>query len=228
MAYPSLAAGPFAAGPPVSHFSGYRGSPAYVPYGGPTYGGYRGAYRFSPNPYHPRFGSTGYRSHYPFLGYDPYYTPNLLLPKATPPRSSSITGESDFWYPEDLPFDMRAPNNDNNANQPPRQQPLRERKPAAARAHVQVKVPAKARLWFNGKKTVSRGRRRRFHTPPLEPGRKYDYTLRARWKMNGKTVTQTQKVRVRAGAEVDVAFPVASNPQDHKRDRPNKGQDPQM
>jgi uncharacterized protein (TIGR03000 family) len=84
--------------------------------------------------------------------------------------------------------------------------------PAAAQpdtsAHVDVSVPPDAEIWFEGSKMTSTGSVREFRSPPLAPGSRYAYAVRARWNENGHEVTQTQQVRVTAGAHVSVRFPV--------------------
>jgi uncharacterized protein (TIGR03000 family) len=75
-------------------------------------------------------------------------------------------------------------------------------------ARIWVWVPADATLWFDGGRTTSTGRLRHFDSPPLEAGRQYRYTLQARWRGKGRTVTQTQKLRVSAGDEAVVTFPI--------------------
>jgi uncharacterized protein (TIGR03000 family) len=77
-------------------------------------------------------------------------------------------------------------------------------------ANLTVTVPADAELWFDGTKTVSTGPVRLFHSPPLEPGRRYTYDIRARWQEDGRDVTQTQTVPVTAGADHNVSFPLPS------------------
>jgi uncharacterized protein (TIGR03000 family) len=76
-------------------------------------------------------------------------------------------------------------------------------------AHVTVRVPANAELWFNGSTTTSAGSVREFQSPPLGPGR-YTYEIRAHWTENGRDITQTQKVAVSPGAHLTVDFPVQS------------------
>ena len=73
---------------------------------------------------------------------------------------------------------------------------------------VTVNVPAGTQLWFDGKATTTTGSVRLFDSPPLTPGSRYSYEVRARWSENGHEVTQTQQVVVSAGAHVDVKFPV--------------------
>src|SRR5439155_12546832 len=75
-------------------------------------------------------------------------------------------------------------------------------------AHVTVTVPADAEIWFQGTKTTSTGAVREYQSPPLAPGTRYTYELRARWSQNGHEVTQTQQVEVTAGIRVNAHFPV--------------------
>ena len=77
-------------------------------------------------------------------------------------------------------------------------------------AHVTVRVPADARLWFEDAQTTTTGAVREFSSPSLTPGTKYTYTVRATWNENGHEVTQTQQVGVTAGARVTVDFPEKS------------------
>jgi uncharacterized protein (TIGR03000 family) len=74
-------------------------------------------------------------------------------------------------------------------------------------AHVTVDVPPGARLWFEDQPTTTTGSIRQFMSPPLTPGTKYTYDIKASWNENGREVTQTQKVAVTAGARVQVDFP---------------------
>jgi uncharacterized protein (TIGR03000 family) len=66
-------------------------------------------------------------------------------------------------------------------------------------AYIDVRVPANAELWFEGVKTRQKGQLRRFVSPPLTPGRRFTYNLRATWKVNGKKVTERRRIVVRAG-----------------------------
>jgi uncharacterized protein (TIGR03000 family) len=85
----------------------------------------------------------------------------------------------------------------------------RDNTPAQAdpTAHVTVRVPANAQVWFGGSVTTSTGSVREFQSPPLSPGR-YTYEIRARWTEDGRDITQNQTVAVSPGAHVTVDFPV--------------------
>jgi uncharacterized protein (TIGR03000 family) len=81
--------------------------------------------------------------------------------------------------------------------------------PATGQAvEVVVRVPDGAQVWFDGAATAQAGTTRRFVSPPLAADRAFTYELRARWTADGKAVEQTQNVSVRAGATVNVAFPL--------------------
>jgi uncharacterized protein (TIGR03000 family) len=77
-------------------------------------------------------------------------------------------------------------------------------------AHLTVKVPADAQVWFDDKPTTTTGSVRHYTTPSLEPGHRYSYEIRARWKDHGQEVTQSQRIRFTAGANVEADFPMAS------------------
>jgi len=83
---------------------------------------------------------------------------------------------------------------------------LREPEPAAASAQIDILVPEGAELWFNGTKTQRTGTRRVFETPPLEPGTRYAYDVKARWTEGGKALERTLHVPVSAGSRRNVDF----------------------
>jgi uncharacterized protein (TIGR03000 family) len=68
-----------------------------------------------------------------------------------------------------------------------------------------VKIAADAKLEVDGTSTTKTGTVRRFTTPPLEPGKKYYYTVKAIWApSNYETFTRTRKVYLKAGEESEV------------------------
>jgi uncharacterized protein (TIGR03000 family) len=73
-------------------------------------------------------------------------------------------------------------------------------------ARVTVRLPSGAELWFDGVKVPSAGPVRAFHSPALQSGRLYDYDVKARWEEDGRAVSQTQRVSVAAGSDVQVQF----------------------
>jgi len=64
-----------------------------------------------------------------------------------------------------------------------------------------VTLPAEAKLTIDGQETKSTSGQRVFSTPPLEPGKVYQYTLKAEVPMDGKTEVITKVVQIQAGRE---------------------------
>ena len=89
---------------------------------------------------------------------------------------------------------------------PDRRDPDRRKPPRSKHAHVTVYVPADAELWFDDVKKKATGPVREFVTPELKPDHHYTYEVRARWRENGREVTQTRKAVVTAGANAEVDF----------------------
>lgn len=82
----------------------------------------------------------------------------------------------------------------------------------SAPATIVVNLPADAQLTFDGAITSSTAATRVFVSPALEPGKDYFYTLKAEAIRDGRTVTRTERITVRAGGEtrVTLALPTAS------------------
>ncbi len=77
-----------------------------------------------------------------------------------------------------------------------------------APCNIVVWVPEDAELWVDGYKTTSTGAGRVLVSPPLDPGLRHDYELKARWAgPDGKPVEQTQVIGVYAGDRTVVRFP---------------------
>ena len=93
---------------------------------------------------------------------------------------------------------------------PPRVVSVPAPRPAAAPATVLVRLPADARLTIDGDATVSTGAARRFASPPLTAGRTYYYTLSAEVLRDGRRLTVTHRVAVRAGQESAVELAPAA------------------
>jgi uncharacterized protein (TIGR03000 family) len=190
------------------HSGGYRGG---YHYGYPHYG-YGGGYRH----YYPRYGYYGYGA-YPFYGSylynnyldSPYYASGGGYDTGTYGYDGGIAP----YYPDDYtavtPPDAGYPAYSPLATGTDQPDTI---------AHVSVKVPADAQVWFDDTQTTSTGPVRQFDSPPLSPGSQYSYEIRARWNDNGHEVTQTQHIGVTAGAHVNVSFPVASKTGDQATD----------
>jgi uncharacterized protein (TIGR03000 family) len=73
-------------------------------------------------------------------------------------------------------------------------------------ASVVIKAPAEVKVTVNGQATALAGMEQRFATPPLEVGRTYSYEMVATTTRDGKEMSQTRKVLVRAGEESRVDF----------------------
>jgi uncharacterized protein (TIGR03000 family) len=75
-----------------------------------------------------------------------------------------------------------------------------------AKAHVTVRVPSDAKVWFENQATKQQGAVRNFVSPELTPGQNYTYDVRATWQENGRTVEQKRQVAVHAGSPVTIDF----------------------
>jgi uncharacterized protein (TIGR03000 family) len=74
-------------------------------------------------------------------------------------------------------------------------------------ALVEVVLPdAEAELSVQGKALLTKGTKRRFVSPSLNPGDDYTYELTAKWDGPTKPIEQTRRVTVRAGERVAVDF----------------------
>jgi uncharacterized protein (TIGR03000 family) len=73
-------------------------------------------------------------------------------------------------------------------------------------AHVAVKVPDGAEVWFGQGKTRQRGVIREFVSPTLTPGQDYTYEVKARWMDGDKEVVQTRQIDVSAGSWKTIDF----------------------
>jgi uncharacterized protein (TIGR03000 family) len=71
---------------------------------------------------------------------------------------------------------------------------------------MNIRVPAKAEVWFDGSKTSETGSLRSFVTPPLERGKEYSYEIRTRWTEDGRPVEQTRKINIRPGDRLTLDF----------------------
>jgi uncharacterized protein (TIGR03000 family) len=76
-------------------------------------------------------------------------------------------------------------------------------------ATITVTLPADARLYFDGKMTRQDGALRTFVTPDLRPGKEFSYTAKIEYMRDGRTMTETKTVTVRAGQTTRVEFGAA-------------------
>lgn len=74
-------------------------------------------------------------------------------------------------------------------------------------AALTIVVPtADAQVWFGDTAMAQRGTVRVFHSPSLETGKRFVYTIKARWMEQGQTVERDRHVDVQAGQRVTVDF----------------------
>ncbi len=73
-------------------------------------------------------------------------------------------------------------------------------------ATVVVRLPATAKLYVEGAECPLKSGTRTFRTDPLEPGKKYEYTLHAEIEQNKRTVGVTLTALVKAGETTEVQF----------------------
>ena len=71
---------------------------------------------------------------------------------------------------------------------------------------INLRVPADAKIWFEGTQTGQTGTFRNFVSPPLEGGRDYAYQIRIQWKRDGNDVSQTRQITVHAGDVINLAL----------------------
>jgi uncharacterized protein (TIGR03000 family) len=211
---------------------GYGYNNGYMPYGmgvsSPIGAGYNvsgympntyayGNYGYWPNSY----GTTAYNygtSPYSYGSSFAYGTPtnygNTYAYGGTPAYSGGTTlySPSSYammpqnyvsFYPPNFPQGSPAVGSTANNNQ----------------ALVEVRCPADAQVWFDGDATQQRGADRLFSSPPLDPGKRYHYDVKARWHEGDRTVEKTRTVHVEAGKHVTVEFGGAGSDRDRDLDR---------
>ena len=74
------------------------------------------------------------------------------------------------------------------------------------KAHLTVRVPADAKVWFEDQATKQQGAVRSFVSPELTSGQNYTYDVRASWQENGRSVEQKRQVAVHAGSRITIDF----------------------
>jgi uncharacterized protein (TIGR03000 family) len=171
--------GGYHGGGPAYHGAGYGYHGGYYPYHHYGYGVGVGIYLGYP--YGAPWGYFG--APYPSYAPDDYpptaIAPSLSAPMPEAPLPDSAAGG---LHPRD--------------NAPPSDQT----------AHVAVRVPAEADVWFGTGKTTQTGATREFVSPPLTPGQEYTYEVRARWTEGGKEVVRERRIDVSAGTWKVVDF----------------------
>ena len=85
-------------------------------------------------------------------------------------------------------------------------------------AYLSVKVPADAKVFVNDRPTTSTGTDREYVSHDLNRGARYNYTIRAEFERDGKTVTETKSVQLAAGQSADLDFGAGSAVQTADKD----------
>ncbi len=177
-------------------------------------GAHNGAFRGGTRHEGFRYGYGGDRRHY-YGGYYPYYGlyDGYYPYYDTYPYSSSSPEYDSGYYGS---YGAVAPDFGSGANSPAPAGGYQTLYPSSTAtvqpdtaAHLTVKAPTDAQVWFDGTPTKATGAVRQFNSPPLAAG-KYGYDVQARWIENGHEVTETRHVEVTAGSRVEVDFPAQS------------------
>src|SRR5262249_21307670 len=140
--------------------------------------------------------------YYPYsygIGYDAPYTSGVAYDPGTPLVQASDASTANTSIPTD-------PANGTGGNA------------AGSVAHITVRLPENADLWLHGTKVTATGPVRVFNTPPLAPGSKYTYAVRARWLDNDTTMDQKQTIVFTPGENVEVSFPTTPGTGDKAKD----------
>lgn len=74
------------------------------------------------------------------------------------------------------------------------------------RAFIDVQVPRDAELWIQGIRMQQTGATRRFTSPELDPARTFTYDIKASWRENGREMTASRQLSVRAGDQVSITL----------------------
>jgi uncharacterized protein (TIGR03000 family) len=80
------------------------------------------------------------------------------------------------------------------------------------RARVTVQMPPDAKLYVDETPMKTTAESRTFNTPRLDRGQTYFYEVRAEVVRDGKPVSETKRVLVRAGEDVRVSFDTLEGP----------------
>src|SRR5262249_39824278 len=102
--------------------------------------------------------------------------------------------EAGFGAPANIQTTPEVQARSNGANEKP------------ASAILIVNLPAQATLTIDDSPTQSTSGIRQFTSPPLEPESDFYYTLQAHLIRNGQSLTESRRVRVRAGEQTEVTL----------------------
>ncbi len=156
----------------------------YTPFSCYGYGVYGGTSYYYPTPYPAGLPSVGYGSGYP-------------IPADSMPR---------ILKTEEMKKIEPKKTDDMKSDDLPKGDKIMADPTFASKAQVVVHLPADAKLYANNQLTTLSSDERSFSTPTLEQGLDYQYVLKIEYERNGKTIADTQIVKVRAGAASVVHF----------------------
>lgn len=165
-------------------YGGYGyGYPGY--YGG--YYGNRYGYGYPSSRYYGAY-DYGYQPYSTYdYGYQPTYDYGSQQPYST--YEENRTPDADYTYSEQGSRDGYNTGRSNDV------------------ASLRVILPtADAKVWVEGQETRQRGTDRVFTSPPLEKGKSYHYTIKARWNQDGRQVEREKTVPVQAGRQAVANF----------------------
>src|SRR5258707_414041 len=78
--------------------------------------------------------------------------------------------------------------------------------PEKVRTEIQLKVPAHAKVWFDGTPTDETGISRNFVSPPLKPGVAYNYAIRVEWRDGDRLIKRNRPISFRGGDRGNLDF----------------------
>jgi uncharacterized protein (TIGR03000 family) len=78
--------------------------------------------------------------------------------------------------------------------------------PEQVRTEIQLKVPAQAKIWFDGSPTDDAGISRRYVSPPLKPGVPYHYAIRVEWRQGDRVIKRNRDISFGAGDRLNLDF----------------------
>jgi len=197
---------------------GYYGrgfsAPGLYRYGG--YGLYgRGYYR-------PRYGLYGSGNY----GYAPYgysvYSPVTVYTAPDVVYSTPAPADLDDYVPPPITPELRGYYNPADLSGALGGVQGSRPAPTDGRARIEVRVPANALVYVEGDRTAQTGPTREFESPKLDPGKDYQYEVRARWTENGRSMEQVRSATVRANqvTVVDFTRPAPARPEAAEEDVP--------
>jgi uncharacterized protein (TIGR03000 family) len=73
-------------------------------------------------------------------------------------------------------------------------------------AQLYLRVPADAKVLFNGEETKQTGKVRHFYSPSLPPGKKFSYDIEVLWTKDGQPAKEKRHIEVHPGDRLQIDF----------------------